>query len=103
MPNSSEIEAVFKAINNPHKKVAVHIAPAVRVGLGEIFGLPQGQNVDGKIAAALRMLGFDYVYDTAFAADLTILEEATEFLERFKKGVNLPQFTSCCPAWVNYV
>ena len=101
MPNSSEIEDVFKAINNPAKKVAVHIAPAVRVGLGEIFGLPQGQNVDGKIAAALRMLGFDYVYDTAFAADLTIVEEAGEFLERFRKGTNLPQFTSCCPAWVN--
>ena len=103
MPNSSEIEEVFKAINNPKKKVAVHIAPAVRVGLGEIFGLPQGKNIDGKIAAALRMLGFDFVYDTAFAADLTIVEEATEFLERFKKGVNLPQLTSCCPAWVNYV
>lgn len=103
MPNSSEIEEVFKAINNPKKKVAVHIAPAVRVGLGEIFGLPQGKNIDGKIAAALRMLGFDYVYDTAFSADLTIVEEATEFLERFKKGVNLPQLTSCCPAWVNYV
>ena len=103
MPNSSEIEDVFKAINDPKKKVAVHIAPAVRVGLGEIFGLPQGKNIDGKIAAALRMLGFDYVYDTAFSADLTIVEEATEFLERFKKGTHLPQLTSCCPAWVNYV
>ncbi len=103
MPNSQEIEKVFEAINNPKKKVAVHIAPAVRVGLGEIFGLPQGQNVDGKIAAALRMLGFDYVYDTAFSADLTIVEEASEFIERFTKGVNLPQLTSCCPAWVNYV
>lgn len=103
MPNSSEIEKVFEAINNPKKKVAVHIAPAVRVGLGEIFGLKQGENVDGKIAAALRMLGFDYVYDTAFAADLTIVEEATEFIGRFTKGVNLPQLTSCCPAWVNYV
>ncbi|MBR4356059.1 MAG: [Elusimicrobiaceae bacterium] len=103
VPNSSEIEAVFKAINHPTKKVAVHIAPAVRVGLGEIFGLPQGKSIDGKIAAALRMLGFDYVYDTAFAADLTIVEEATEFLQRFTQGKNLPQLTSCCPAWVNYV
>lgn len=103
MPNSQEIEKVFAAINNPAKKVAVHIAPAVRVGLGEIFGLPQGQNVDGKIAAALRMLGFDYVYDTAFSADLTIVEEATEFIERFTKKDRLPQLTSCCPAWVNYV
>jgi len=103
MPNSQEIEKVFEAINNPKKKVAVHIAPAVRVGLGEIFGLPQGKNVDGKIAAALRMLGFDYVYDTAFSADLTIVEEATEFIERFTKKDRLPQMTSCCPAWVNYV
>lgn len=103
MPNSQEIEKVFEAINNPKKKVAVHIAPAVRVGLGEIFGLPQGTNVDGKIATALRMLGFDYVYDTAFAADLTIVEEATEFIERFTKKDRLPQLTSCCPAWVNYV
>ena len=103
MPNSQEIEKVFEAINNPQKKVAVHIAPAVRVGLGEIFGLLQGQNVDGKIAAARRMLGFDYVYDTAFSADLTIVEEASEFIERFTQGKNLPQLTSCCPAWVNYV
>ncbi len=103
MPNSQEIEKVFEAINNPNKKVAVHIAPAVRVGLGEIFGLPQGTNVDGKIATALRMLGFDYVYDTAFAADLTIVEEATEFIKRFTKKDRLPQLTSCCPAWVNYV
>ena len=102
-PNNSEIEEVFKAINHPTKKVAVHIAPAVRVGLGEIFGLPQGKNIDGKIAAALRMLGFDYVYDTAFSADLTIVEEATEFLHRLTEGKNLPQLTSCCPAWVNYV
>ncbi len=103
MPNSQEIEKVFEAINNPKKKVAVHIAPAVRVGLGEIFGLPQGTNVDGKIATALRMLGFDYVYDTAFAADLTIVEEATEFIKRFTEKDRLPQLTSCCPAWVNYV
>ena len=103
MPNSQEIEKVFEAINNPQKKVAVHIAPAVRVGLGEIFGLLQEQNVDGKIAAALRMLGCDSVYDTAFSADLTIVEEASEFIERFTQGKNLPQLTSCCPAWVNYV
>jgi len=102
-PNNSEIEQVFKEINNPAKKVAVHIAPAVRVGLGEIFGLPQGKSIDGKIAAALRLLGFDYVYDTAFAADLTIVEEATEFIHRLTEGKNMPQLTSCCPAWVNYV
>ena len=103
IPNSSEIEEVYKAINNPDKKVAVHIAPAVRVGLGEVFGIKPGISVDGKIAAALRMLGFDYVYDTSFAADLTIVEEATEFINRFTKKDHLPQLTSCCPAWVNYV
>ena len=103
MPNTEEIQKVFAEIDNPNKKVAVHIAPAVRVGLGEIFGLEQGKNVDGKIAAALRLLGFDYVYDTAFSADLTIVEEATEFIERFTKKDRLPQLTSCCPAWVNYV
>lgn len=103
MPNSSEIELVQKAINSADKKVAVHIAPAVRVGLGEIFGIAPGISVDGKIAAALRMLGFDYVYDTSFAADLTIVEEATEFIHRFTQKDRLPQLTSCCPAWVNYV
>ena len=103
MPNSSEVEEVYKAINNADKKVAVHIAPAVRVGLGEMFGIKPGVSVDGKIAAALRMLGFDYVYDTSFAADLTIVEEATEFIERFKNKDRLPQLTSCCPAWVSYV
>ena len=103
MPNPSEVEEVYKAINNPDKKVAVHIAPAVRVGLGEVFGIKPGVSVDGKIAAALRMLGFDYVYDTSFAADLTIVEEATEFIQRFTKKDRLPQLTSCCPAWVNYV
>ena len=103
MPNSAEVEDVYKALNNPAKKVAVHIAPAVRVGLGELFHIPAGVSVDGKIAAALRMLGFDYVYDTSFAADLTIVEEATEFIERFKNKDRLPQLTSCCPAWVSYV
>ena len=103
MPNHQEIELVQKAINNPDKKVAVHIAPAVRVGLGEIFGIKPGISVDGKIAAALRMLGFDYVYDTSFAADLTIVEEASEFIRRFTEKDHLPQLTSCCPAWVNYV
>ena len=102
-PNSAEVEDVYKAINHPTKKVAVHIAPAVRVGLGEIFGIPAGVSVDGKIAAALRMLGFDYVYDTSFAADLTIVEEASEFIRRFTEKDHLPQLTSCCPAWVSYV
>lgn len=98
----SEIDAVWSAIHNPNKKVVVQIAPAVRVALGEMFGLEAGQSVTGKMVAALKMLGFDKVFDTSFAADLTVLEEGTEFLERKTKGEKLPQFTSCCPAWVKY-
>lgn len=95
-----EVEKVAAALNNPAKTVVVQVAPAVRVGLGEIFGLPVGTNVEGKIAAALRRMGADRVFDTNFAADLTIMEEATEFLKRMETGENLPIFTSCCPAWV---
>lgn len=98
----SEIEAVWGAIHNPNKKVVAQIAPAVRVALGEMFGLGAGQSVTGKIVAALKMLGFDKVFDTSFAADLTVLEEGTEFLARKTKGEKLPQFTSCCPAWVKF-
>lgn len=98
----SEIEAVWGAIHNPNKKVVAQIAPAVRVSLGEMFGLAAGQSVTGKMVAALKMLGFDKVFDTSFAADLTVLEEGTEFLSRKTKGEKLPQFTSCCPAWVKY-
>jgi NADH-quinone oxidoreductase subunit G len=98
----SEVEAVWDAIHNPNKKVVVQIAPAVRVALGEMFGLGAGQSVTGKMVAALKMLGFDKVFDTSFAADLTVLEEANEFLIRKTKGEKLPQFTSCCPAWVKF-
>ena len=96
----SEIAAVWKALHDPKKKVVAQVAPAVRVALGEAFGLPAGADVTGKIAAALKAAGFAAVYDTSFAADLTVIEEASEFLERKKKGEKLPQFTSCCPAWV---
>ena len=99
----NEIEKVVAAINDPNKKVVVHMAPAVRVSLGEAFGMEPGEVVTGKIAASLRMLGFDCVYDTSFSADLTIVEEATEFVNRVLNGDRLPQFTSCCPAWVRYV
>ena len=96
----SALAEVSAALNAPRKTVVFQVAPAVRVGLGELFNLPAGTNVAGKIAAALRRMGADRVFDTNFAADLTIMEEATEFLRRLAAGDNLPLFTSCCPAWV---
>ena len=79
------------------------MAPATRVALGEMFGLEPGENTIGLMNAALRKIGFNLIFDTNFSADLTIMEEATEFLERVKKGENLPLFTSCCPAWIKYL
>ena len=99
----NETDFVWDEINNPDKTVIVHMAPSVRVALGEMFGLEPGVNTIKLINAALKKLGFNYVFDTNFAADLTIVEEATEFLERLKSGQNLPLFTSCCPAWVKYL
>ena len=99
----NEVDDVWALVNDPNKKVVVQVAPAVRVAIGEMFDMPAGENVIGKIYAAMRRIGFDLVFDTNFAADLTIMEEATEFLERVKKGENLPLFTSCCQAWVRYV
>lgn len=93
---------VFEAIADPEKHVVVQVAPAVRAGLGEAFGLPIGTDVEGKMAAALRRLGFDKVFDTNFSADLTIMEEAHEFLGRVKNGGKLPLITSCSPGWVKY-
>jgi len=93
---------VLEAIADPTKTVLVQTAPAVRAGLGECCGLPIGTNVEGKMVAALRRLGFDKVFDTDFAADLTIMEEATEFLDRVKNGGKLPLITSCSPGWVKY-
>ena len=84
------------------KPVMVQIAPAVRVGISEEFGLKPGTISTGKVVAALKALGFDYVFDTNFAADLTIMEEANEFVQRLTKGGDLPIMTSCCPAWVNF-
>ena len=95
-------DQVFEAIADPKKHVIVQTAPAVRAGLGEEFGLPIGTNVEGKMAAALRRLGFDRVFDTDFSADLTIMEEAHEFLQRVKNGGVLPMITSCSPGWVKY-
>jgi len=93
----------WNAIRDESKHVAVQIAPAVRVALGECFGMEPGELVTGKIYAALRRLGFDAVFDTNFAADLTIMEEGTEFVNRFTKGGVLPLITSCCPSWVDYM
>jgi NADH-quinone oxidoreductase subunit G len=99
----SDVDKVWNAVTNRDKKVVAQIAPSIRVAIGEMFGLEPGENSIGKVTAALRRIGFDLVFDTNFAADLTIMEEGTEFIERIKSGKNLPLFTSCCPAWINYV
>ncbi len=93
---------VFAALADPEKHVVVQTAPAVRAALGEAFGYPIGTDVEGKLAAALRRLGFDRVFDTNFSADLTIMEEATEFLHRVQNGGKLPLITSCSPGWIKY-
>ncbi len=93
---------VFAAISDPEKYVVVNTAPSIRVTLGEAFGNPVGTNVTGKMVAALRRLGFDKVFDTDFSADLTILEEANELLDRINNGGALPLITSCSPGWVKY-
>ena len=93
---------VFDAIADPKKYVIVQTAPSVRAGLGEEFGLPIGTNVEGKMVAALRRLGFDKVFDTDLGADLTIMEEAHEFIDRVQNGGKLPLITSCSPGWVKY-
>ena len=95
-------DKVFKAINDPEKFVVVHTAPSIRVTLGEAFGMPIGTNVQGKMVAALRRLGFDKVFDTDFGADLTIMEEAYELLDRIQNGGTLPMITSCSPGWIKY-
>ncbi|MGE5627571.1 MAG: NADH-dependent [FeFe] hydrogenase, group A6 [Solirubrobacterales bacterium] len=97
------IKEVWAALNNPDKTVIVQTAPAIRVAIGEEFGLEIGTRATGKMVAALRKLGFDKVFDTDFAADLTIIEEGTELLKRLETGKNLPLMTSCCPGWVKFV
>ncbi|MBQ8464511.1 MAG: iron hydrogenase small subunit [Alphaproteobacteria bacterium] len=98
--NTQKVSAL---LNNKENITVVQIAPAVRVALGEEFGFEFGSNLTGKIYAALRRLGFAKVFDTNFGADLTIIEEASEFVKRFTGNDNLPMFTSCCPAWVDYL
>ncbi|MBO5936674.1 MAG: iron hydrogenase small subunit [Clostridia bacterium] len=97
-----DTEKVFEAISDPTKYVVVQAAPAVRATLGECFDMPIGTDVTGKMFAALRRLGFNKVFDTNFAADLTIMEEATELLSRVKNGGVLPMITSCSPGWIKY-
>ncbi|HOK89136.1 MAG TPA: NADH-dependent [FeFe] hydrogenase, group A6 [Candidatus Hydrogenedentes bacterium] len=99
----SYVNDVWKALADPQKHVVVHTAPAIRATIGEGFGMPPGTPCTGKLVSALRMLGFDRVFDTNFTADLTIVEEATEFLHRFKKGERLPLLTSCSPGWINFL
>ena len=96
-------DKVWSALHNPKKHVIVQVAPAIRVAIGEMFGMEPGSIVTGKLAAALRRMGFDAVYDTDFAADLTIMEEASELVHRIKHGGVLPMLTSCCPAWVQFI
>ena len=98
-----DTDKAFDLLLNPEIKTVLQIAPSVRVALGEIFGLEPGENSIKKIYAAARKIGFDLIFDTNFSADLTIMEEANEFVERLTKGENLPIFTSCCPAWVRYM
>ncbi len=98
----NNIRNVWEAINNPEKHVIVQTAPAVRVALGEAFGYEPGTSVTGKMVTLLRKLGFDKVFDTDFAADLTIIEEASEVVHRIQHNGRLPILTSCCPAWVKF-
>lgn len=97
-----ETDKVWEFLHDPKKRVVVQIAPAVRVAIGDEFGVEHGENVLGKMVAALKMMGFDNVFDTVLGADLTTMEESKEFLERLENGGPFPMFTSCCPAWIKY-
>ncbi|MDR0843289.1 MAG: (2Fe-2S)-binding protein, partial [Acidobacteriota bacterium] len=99
----SYLNEVVAALSDPDKVVVVQHAPAVSVSLAEEFGLPAGQDVDGKMVAALRLVGFKWVFDTSFTADLTIMEEASELAHRVANGGVLPMFTSCSPGWIKFV
>ncbi len=99
----NDIGEAWRALHDPQKRIVIQIAPAVRVALGEAYGLPAGENVLDKLVTALKIMGADEIYDTIFGADLTVREESAEFLRRLESGENLPLMTSCCPAWVCYV
>ncbi|MCP1102758.1 NADH-quinone oxidoreductase subunit G [Aequitasia blattaphilus] len=95
-------ERVWEALDDPNTRVVAQIAPAVRVAIGDSFGIPKGTNSMGKLVGALRRMGFDKVYDTTFGADLTVYEESKELVERIQNNEKLPLFTSCCPGWVKF-
>ena len=95
-------DAIWDLLADKNTKVVAQIAPAVRVAVGDRFGLPKGENVMGKLVNVLHRLGFDEVYDTSYGADLTVIEESEELMKRLEAGENLPLFTSCCPAWVKF-
>lgn len=99
----TNMDEVWKALGDKDTRVVAQIAPAVRVAVGDAFGMKNGENVMGKIVASLHAMGFDEVYDTTYTADLTIMEESAEFLDRVANGGKLPLLTSCCPAWVKFV
>jgi NADH-quinone oxidoreductase subunit G len=97
------IQETWAALFDPTKTVVVEVAPAIRAAIGEEFGMPLGMPVTGKLAAGLRRMGFDAVFDTTFGADLTVIEEAREIIKRLEKNENLPLLTSCCPGWINFL
>ena len=99
----THLDEVYAALGDPNTRVIAQIAPAVRVAVGDAFGLPNGENAMGKTVAALHAMGFDEVFDTSYSADLTVMEESAEFLGRVQNGGKLPLLTSCCPAWVKFV
>lgn len=99
----SHFGEVLDALNNPNKKVVVQYAPAISVSLAEAFHMKTGEDINGLLNAVLRKIGFDFVFDTTFSADLTIMEESAELIHRIVNGEKMPMFTSCCPAWVKYV
>ena len=99
----THMDEVWDALADKNTRVVAQVAPAVRVAVGDHYGLAKGRSVMGKIVNALHRMGFDEVYDTTFSADLTIMEETKEFLNRVEKGENLPLLTSCCPAWVKFI
>ena len=98
----TNVTDVWNAIADPNIRVVAQIAPAVRLSVGDKFGMPKGSNSMGKLVSALRIMGFDNVYDTNFGADLTVIEETKELVERLQSNEKLPLFTSCCPAWVKF-
>lgn len=98
----TNMDTIWDLLADKNTKVVAQIAPAVRVAVGDRFGLPKGENVMGKLVNVLHRLGFDEVYDTSYGADLTVIEESEELMNRLETGENLPLFTSCCPAWVKF-